>query len=277
MDTARLDKYGIEVCEAFGEVARHKWDSNFDCRKCHNTKYFEGKTPFSRRCSNCKTDESATAGTVFDKLRIPLPVVLDVIRRIIESDTWLKSTVLTSTLEEIWNIKLRQQTIWDLLYRIYNAIKTEEIIYDEEVLYVTFYTGEKRVLVSKGISNSKEHYWAESYKTHGINVAAVVSKHTKSKTKVAAFNLGTTNWRNKKIEKLRPNQAKIINRPTLVSDDRTQNNLHHSAIAMAKDIWPWIAGEHLNLYIFKRDSNDYEALMKILTRNYIKGDTGNQE
>ena len=113
METSRLDKFGREECDAYEEIARFKWTDDFTCRKCGNNKFFEGKTPFSRRCSKCKTDESATAGTVFDKLRMPLSVSLYIIREIIRSDTWLKSALLKKTLEEEMDVKLRQQTIWD--------------------------------------------------------------------------------------------------------------------------------------------------------------------
>ena len=36
------------------------------------TNYCKGKKPFSRRCTKCKTEESATAHTIFHKCKFPL-------------------------------------------------------------------------------------------------------------------------------------------------------------------------------------------------------------
>jgi len=277
METSRLDRYNKDECEAYEEIARYKWADDFTCRKCGNVKYFEGKTPFSRRCSKCKTDESATAGTVFDKLRMPLPVALYILREIIKSDTWLKSTLLTKALEDSWHVKLRQQTIWDFLHRLYSAIKIGEIVYDKEALYVTFFTGKKRILLSKGISNGKEYYLAQFNKKRGIDLVGAVDTKTKVETKVVVFDLSTTNWRYKKIDNLRSYQTKIRNRPTLVSDERTEKDLYRCAVEIAKDALPWIAGNHLILYNFKRNSNDYRDLMKMLTKDFVKTKTSKLE
>ncbi|MBK7030210.1 MAG: transposase [Bacteroidales bacterium] len=52
-----------EKCLEF--LAELKWSEGYTCRKCGNTNYCSGKTPFSRRCTKCKTEESATTGTIF--------------------------------------------------------------------------------------------------------------------------------------------------------------------------------------------------------------------
>ncbi|MCK4287884.1 MAG: transposase [Bacteroidales bacterium] len=46
-------------------LADLKWKDGFVCRKCGHTNFCKGKTPFSRRCTKCKHDESATSHTVF--------------------------------------------------------------------------------------------------------------------------------------------------------------------------------------------------------------------
>ncbi len=51
-------------------IASSKWHSGFECKKCGHNHYCDGKSPFSRRCTKCKTDESATAHTMFHHCRM---------------------------------------------------------------------------------------------------------------------------------------------------------------------------------------------------------------
>lgn len=53
-------------------LAAHKWKSGFVCVKCGGTNYCKGKSSLSRRCTKCKTEESATAHTLFHRCKIPL-------------------------------------------------------------------------------------------------------------------------------------------------------------------------------------------------------------
>lgn len=53
-------------------LADAKWKDGFGCRKCGHTNYCEGKSPFSRRCTRCKTEESATAHTLFHNIKFPV-------------------------------------------------------------------------------------------------------------------------------------------------------------------------------------------------------------
>ena len=53
-------------------IAGVKWKEGFVCRKCGNTNYCEGKSTASRRCTRCKTEESATAHTLFHNIKFPI-------------------------------------------------------------------------------------------------------------------------------------------------------------------------------------------------------------
>lgn len=59
-----------ERCLEF--LSNEKWKDGFTCRKCGNDSYYKGKTPYSRKCSRCKHEESVTAHTVFHHCKIPL-------------------------------------------------------------------------------------------------------------------------------------------------------------------------------------------------------------
>lgn len=55
------------------KLADVKWAAGFECRYCGNTRYCKGRIAFSRRCTRCKKDESATAHTIFHHCRMELP------------------------------------------------------------------------------------------------------------------------------------------------------------------------------------------------------------
>ncbi len=59
-----------ESCLKF--LADLKWKEGFVCKKCGHTNYCKGKSPYSRRCTKCKKEESATAHTVFHRCKIPM-------------------------------------------------------------------------------------------------------------------------------------------------------------------------------------------------------------
>ena len=53
-------------------LAELKWKEGFVCKKCGHTNFCKGKSPYSRRCTKCKKEESATAHTVFHRCKIPM-------------------------------------------------------------------------------------------------------------------------------------------------------------------------------------------------------------
>lgn len=53
-------------------LADAKWKRGYVCKKCGHDNYCQGKSPWSRRCTRCKFDESATAYTIFHKCKIPI-------------------------------------------------------------------------------------------------------------------------------------------------------------------------------------------------------------
>ena len=53
-------------------VAGVKWADGYTCKKCGHANYCDGKSPYSRRCTRCKTEESATAHTIFHNVKFPV-------------------------------------------------------------------------------------------------------------------------------------------------------------------------------------------------------------
>ena len=66
--------------DCYKYLATIKWpNESFICKKCGNTKFHKGRSPYSRRCSQCKYDESVTAGSMFDKLKFPILIAFSMV------------------------------------------------------------------------------------------------------------------------------------------------------------------------------------------------------
>lgn len=68
-DAIELFQDEYKVLELISGV---KWEDGFKCRSCGHDNYCEGKTPFSRRCTRCKKEESATSHTIFHNIKFPV-------------------------------------------------------------------------------------------------------------------------------------------------------------------------------------------------------------
>lgn len=55
--------------ECLEYLSHAKWSTGYRCGKCSSTNYIRGKQYASRRCKSCGYDESATANTIFHKLK----------------------------------------------------------------------------------------------------------------------------------------------------------------------------------------------------------------
>jgi predicted Zn-ribbon and HTH transcriptional regulator len=107
-----------EKCYEF--LASIKWVEGFVCRKCGNTNYCTGKTPHSRRCTKCKSEESAAAGTIFHNCKFPVHKAFYIAYNVCKGKEDL------STYEYARRLSLRQMTCWNFKSKIRNAL--EEMI-----------------------------------------------------------------------------------------------------------------------------------------------------
>ena len=60
-------------------LAGQKWKNGFICTKCGNTNYCSGSVDYSRRCTRCKKQESATANTVFHRCKFSLKKAFEIV------------------------------------------------------------------------------------------------------------------------------------------------------------------------------------------------------
>ncbi len=116
-----------EKCLEF--LAEQKWKEGFVCRKCGHTNYCKGKTPYSRRCTRCKHEESATAHTIFHRCHIPLAEAFRMVYMIC-------SDPRVSTYEMSRQVEIRQMTCWKLKSKLMECLKNRgeiDILYTEEM------------------------------------------------------------------------------------------------------------------------------------------------
>lgn len=67
--------------DCFAYLVAIKWKGNqYICRKCGNTTFHKGRSPYSRRCNRCKYDESVTAGTIFHRLKFSILTAFQIIQ-----------------------------------------------------------------------------------------------------------------------------------------------------------------------------------------------------
>jgi len=65
-------------------IASSKWSKGYRCIKCGNERSFDGRTPFSKKCTICKYEESATANTPFHGLRFSILDAVKILRHLID-------------------------------------------------------------------------------------------------------------------------------------------------------------------------------------------------
>jgi len=99
-------------------VSDVKWKDGFICRKCGHTNFCEGKTPSSRRCTRCKSEESAAAHTLFHNIKFPINKAFYIAYNVCVLGNDFSSYNFSDQLE------LNQMTCWKFRKRIHNCMMT---------------------------------------------------------------------------------------------------------------------------------------------------------
>ncbi|HOU03062.1 MAG TPA: IS1595 family transposase [Bacteroidales bacterium] len=113
-----------ERCLEF--LAEVKWEHGFKCRKCGNDNYCPGKTLYSRRCTRCKSEESAAAGTIFHNCKFPLHKAFYIAYNVCKGKEDISSYELARRLS------LRQMTCWNFKTKIHQAIEEMDSLTENE-------------------------------------------------------------------------------------------------------------------------------------------------
>ena len=103
-----------EKCLEF--LAQIKWANGFTCKKCGNTNSCAGKEPSSRRCTKCKSKETATNETIFHGVKFPISKAFYIAYII------CKGKENISSYEFGRRLSLRQMTCWTFKTKIEHAL-----------------------------------------------------------------------------------------------------------------------------------------------------------
>jgi hypothetical protein len=93
-------------------LAEIKWAKGFNCIKCGNSIYKNGRAPYSRRCTKCNYEESVLLNTIFQNNRIPINKAFYLVYLMYTT----KGTISSYQLSEKLNI--RQSTCWQYAMRV---------------------------------------------------------------------------------------------------------------------------------------------------------------
>ena len=199
MTTRHIDKYSAEECEAYRVVSSYKWDEAFECSRprCGYNKYFEGGTPYSRRCVKCKRDESAKAHTIFDKLRMPLHKCLQIVKMVMESGNILIPDDLTKQFAENGISKgVDKRAVEAFLEKIYEWVFQEGTslkgVYEKDALFILISGARNSLLLSRGVINNKVEYHLDRLNSD-IGWFRL-KNYTLPETKCAAMSLEYNTW-----------------------------------------------------------------------------------
>jgi hypothetical protein len=118
-------------------LAGLKWSEGFVCRKCGHDNYCPGKTPFSRRCTKCKSEESAAAGTIFHNCKFPISKAFYIAYNICKGREM-------SSYEFARRLSLRQMTCWNFKSKIQHALQQMISLSESEKVSI------EEILTSKG-------------------------------------------------------------------------------------------------------------------------------
>ena len=113
-----------ENCLEF--LANLKWANGFVCRKCGNPNYCSGKTPHSRRCTKCKSEESATTGTIFHNCKFPISKAFYIAYNVCKGNDDI------STYEFARRLSLRQMTCWNFKTKTITALNQMQSLSENE-------------------------------------------------------------------------------------------------------------------------------------------------
>jgi hypothetical protein len=113
-----------EKCFEF--LANMKWANGFTCKKCGNNNSCPGKEPFSRRCTRCKSKETATNGTIFHGVKFPISKAFYIAFNV------CKGVKDISSYEFGRRLSLRQMTCWNFKTKIEHALVEMDSLTDKE-------------------------------------------------------------------------------------------------------------------------------------------------
>lgn len=121
IDSATFNKMFSTEDKCLEYLANEKWKKGYICKKCGNTNFCKGKTPYSRRCTKCKYDESATSHTFLHHCKMPINKAFKIMFLVCG-----KNDISTYNLSSQNDI--RQMTCWKLKQKVIECLESNNSI-----------------------------------------------------------------------------------------------------------------------------------------------------
>ena len=87
-----------QTCREF--IANQKWKDGYKCSRCDNSKYVYFEKHNTRECTKCRYKESATAGTLFHKVKFGIQKAFCIA---FEMDLYYKRNFLYTSFQTLWS------------------------------------------------------------------------------------------------------------------------------------------------------------------------------
>jgi len=114
-----IDKFeNNEDCYRY--LLEHKWGKGYSCFKCGHTTCIKGKKWYYKRCQKCNYNESATANSLFHKLKFPILKAFHILFKYSTKKKGMSSYEIAS------EFGINQKTAWAYHQRIQVAMKSTE-------------------------------------------------------------------------------------------------------------------------------------------------------
>ena len=117
VDFSEFSKIFPDKDSCYKYLSELKWKNGYKCKKCDHIKFCDGKDIYSRRCTRCRYDESATAYTIFHRLKFPVTKAFYMLFLVYANKEKITSLELSQILA------LRQSTCWSFNNKIVEAMK----------------------------------------------------------------------------------------------------------------------------------------------------------
>jgi hypothetical protein len=154
-----------ETCREF--IANQKWKDGYKCSRCENSKYVYFEKHNTRECTKCRHKESATAGTLFHKVKFGIQKAFCIAFEMSCTTKGISSTQAAK------RYGVTQKTSWLFMQKVRLAMKSsEQYLMKGDVQFDEFVIG--------GKETGKQ---GRSYESKKSKVACAVELTTEGKIK----------------------------------------------------------------------------------------------
>ena len=153
-----------DSCQAY--LAQLKWKDGFTCTKCGHTSGCE-KSGHKYHCYKCNHVESATAGTLFHRVRFGLRKAFHIVFEMVNSSKGM------SSIQIALRYGIRQPTAWTFMHKVRKAMESSQNYPMTELVHVDEF-------VVGGIEEGKQ---GRSYNTQKTKAVVAVELSEKSQVK----------------------------------------------------------------------------------------------